>query len=52
VLLSPFIAADTTNDTPYNHYSLLRSIEDIFGLPPLGYAADVSGFGGDVFKTN
>lgn len=49
VLLSPFIAAGTSNATPYNHYSLLRSIEDIFGLPPLGYAADVSGFGADVF---
>jgi phosphatidylinositol-3-phosphatase len=39
-LLSPFIPAGSTSDTGYNHYSLLRSIEDIFGLDHLGYAAD------------
>ena len=27
------------NDTPYNHYSLLRTVEDIFGLAHLGFAA-------------
>ena len=40
VLLSPFIRQGSTSDTPYNHYSLLRSIEDIFHLRHLGYAAD------------
>ncbi len=40
LLLSPFIAPGTISDTPYNHYSLLRSVEQIFGLAPLGYAAD------------
>jgi hypothetical protein len=24
---------------PYDHYSLLRTIEDLWGLPRLGYAA-------------
>ncbi len=38
VLLSPCIEPGTVNKTPYNHYSLLRSIEDNFGLPHLGYA--------------
>ena len=35
----------------YNHYSLLRTIEDIFGLPHLGDAAmpQVRSFGPDVF---
>ena len=35
----------------YNHYSLLRSIEDIFGLPHLGDAAipQVRSFGSDAF---
>jgi hypothetical protein len=28
---------------------LLRSIEDTFGLQPLGYASDARGFGYDVF---
>ena len=30
-----------TDDTPYNHYSLLRTMQDAFGLKPyLGHAAD------------
>jgi hypothetical protein len=40
VLLSPFIIPGSTSDTEYNHYSLLKSIEDIFGLDHLGYAQD------------
>ena len=38
VLLSPYIRPGTVIDTPYNHYSLLRSMEDTFGLSHLGYA--------------
>ena len=34
MLLSPFIKPGTVNDTPYNHYSLLRTIENLFGLEP------------------
>ena len=37
VLLSPCIAP-ARSPTAYNHYSMLRSVEDIFGLPHLGYA--------------
>ena len=53
VLLSPFVAPGTTNDTPYNHYSLLRSVEDIFGLDHLGYAGQdgLKPFGDDVFAS-
>ena len=40
VALSPFVEAGTTSDVPYNHYSLLATVEAIFGLAPLGYAAD------------
>ncbi len=41
VLLSPFIIPGSTSATPYNHYSLLRSLEDIFRVGGhLGYAAD------------
>jgi len=41
VLLSPFVKPGSTSDTGYNHYSLLRSLEDIFQLHEhLGYAAD------------
>ena len=38
VLVSPFIAPGTVDKTPYNHYSLLRTAEDLFGLDHLGYA--------------
>lgn len=31
VLISPFIKPGTVSNTDYNHYSLLRSLEDIFG---------------------
>ncbi|MFL5840831.1 MAG: alkaline phosphatase family protein [Thermoleophilaceae bacterium] len=59
VLVSPFIspgAADPSgrhlNTTEYNHYSLLRSLEDLFGIDEhLGYAAPdgLVPFGADVF---
>jgi hypothetical protein len=37
---------------PYNHYSLLRTVEAIFSLPPLGYAAEpgLKPFGPEVFS--
>jgi hypothetical protein len=41
LLLSPFIKPGSTSEIQYNHYSLLRSLEDIFQLREhLGYAAD------------
>jgi hypothetical protein len=51
VLLSPSIMAGTKNDTPYNHYSMLRSVEDFFGLSHLGYASQdgLQPFGSEVF---
>lgn len=38
VALSPCIAPHTVVKTPYNHYTLLGSVENIFGLKHLGYA--------------
>ncbi|HKT30804.1 alkaline phosphatase family protein [Dyella sp.] len=51
VLLSPYIAPGTQPETEYNHYSLLRTLEDIFSLSHLGYAQDngLRTFGNDVF---
>jgi hypothetical protein len=51
VLLSPFIKPGTVSMTAYNHYSALRSIEDLFGLTHLGDAAmpQVTSFGPDVY---
>jgi hypothetical protein len=50
VLLSPLIRPGTVSTVQYNHYSLLRTVEDIFGLPHLGDAAmpQVRSFGPDV----
>lgn len=51
VLIGPSIAAGQLNDQPYNHYSLLRSLEDLWGFEHLGYAAHPSTpcFGDDVY---
>ena len=51
VALSPFIKPGTVSTVDYNQYSLLRTVEDIFGLPYLGDAAmpQVKSFGADVF---
>ncbi|HVC66954.1 MAG TPA: alkaline phosphatase family protein, partial [Acidimicrobiales bacterium] len=50
VLLSPFIRAGTVSTVPYNHYSTLATVEDLFGLAKLGQAATTSStFGSDVF---
>jgi hypothetical protein len=35
VLVGPAVRRGARVSTPYNHYSLLRTIEDAFGLPPL-----------------
>jgi len=52
VVLSRFVKPGTASAVPYNHYSLLRTVEAIFSLPPLGYAAepDLAPFGPDVFS--
>jgi len=52
LVLSKWTAPDTWSTTPYNHYSLLASLEDVFGLPYLGYAgtAGLNRFGLDVYN--
>jgi hypothetical protein len=51
VALSPFIRHGTVTQTAYNHFSTLRTVETLFGLPYLGYAGspDPGAFGHDVF---
>ncbi len=39
VALSPFVKPGTVVATPIDHYGYLRSVEDLFGLDHLGYAA-------------
>lgn len=52
LLLSKHIRPGTVSNVPYNHYSLLKSIEDIFGIHNyLGYAGQkgLVAFGPDIF---
>jgi hypothetical protein len=51
VLVSRFIRPGTISRATYNHYSLLKGIEDFFDLAHLGYAGQkgLRGFGKDVF---
>jgi phosphatidylinositol-3-phosphatase len=52
LLLSKYIRPATVSNVPYNHYSLLKSLEDIFGIDEyLGYAGQkgLVAFGSDVF---
>ncbi|QDG89489.1 alkaline phosphatase family protein [Pseudarthrobacter sp. NIBRBAC000502770] len=52
LVLSPFSTAGASSDQPYNHYSLLATIEDLFHLPRLGMAGDpgVKTFNSDVLR--
>jgi len=41
LLISPYVAPGTVDEVAYyNHFSFLRSVEELLGLEPLGYAAD------------
>ncbi len=52
VVLSPFVRPGTTNSSPFNHYSFLKSVEQIFRLHYLGFARqpDVPVFTPTVFN--
>ncbi|HEV2982461.1 MAG TPA: alkaline phosphatase family protein [Solirubrobacteraceae bacterium] len=52
LLLSPFATAGAESARPYNHYSLLRTVEDIFALAHLANAgqAGVSSFATDALS--
>jgi len=52
IALSRFVKPGTTSTVPYNHYSFLRSMEDLFGIGEhLGFANQMglASFGGDVY---
>ena len=51
LVLSAKTRPGTTDPTPYNHYSLLCSMEDVFGLAHLGFAGapGLACFGKDVY---
>lgn len=52
VVLSPAVRHPGGHSTvPYNHYSLLRTVESVFGLRCLGHACDpeIHPFGGEIW---
>lgn len=53
VLLSPYIEPGSSSEKNFNHYSLLVTIEEFFGLTRIGYAAEplVVGFDEEMFST-
>ena len=52
VMLSPCIAPGTVTNTAYNHYTMLGSVENIFGLSHAGYAGlpHSTYLGTDIYK--
>jgi acid phosphatase len=40
VLISPQVKQNFQDNTPYSHYSILKTISEAWGLPKLGHAAD------------
>jgi phosphatidylinositol-3-phosphatase len=54
LLLSPYVKGGNLEQGTYNHFSLLRTVEDLFGLSHLGYAgaAGVSSFSPSLFTAS
>jgi hypothetical protein len=52
LLLSPYVEPGTTSETYFNHFSLLDTIEELFGLERIGYGAEpaVTGFDESIFN--
>jgi hypothetical protein len=51
LLLSPYVKAGTSSEEPFNDFSLLSTVEDLFGLTHIGYASlpNVSAFEAALF---
>ncbi len=55
LLISPYLAPGTVEEASYyNHFSFLRSVEELFELEPLGYAAEpaLTGFEPSLFDAS
>jgi hypothetical protein len=52
LLLSPFVRTNARVSGTYNQFSLLKSLERLFGVPLLGHAADpsVTALGAEVYR--
>jgi hypothetical protein len=51
LVLSTYAARGATDPTAADHYTLLRTLEDIFNLPYLGYANQRKDFSSNVFPS-
>ena len=53
LVISPFVNAGKRNEEAFNTYSLLRSLDRLFGVPLLGHAADqgVSELNTEVYRS-
>ena len=41
LMISPFVEPGTVEETEYaNHFTLLKTLETMFGVEPLGYAGE------------
>jgi hypothetical protein len=55
LMISPYVTADKVNVIDeYNHFSTLKSVADLLGVTPPGYAAssDITAFNSALFLTN
>jgi len=52
LLLSPYVEPGTTSETYFNHFSILVTIEELFGLERIGYGAEpaLTGFDESIFN--
>lgn len=51
LVISPFAARGATDSTPSDHYTLLSTLDTLFNVEPLGYAAKRQPFGQTVFPS-
>ncbi len=51
LVLSPFAAKGVVDPTASDHFTLLRTIEDLFGLTYLGFSTERKPFGQTVFPS-
>lgn len=52
LLLSPYVEPGTSSETYFNHFSLLVTIEELFGLERIGYGTEpaLTGFDESIFN--
>ena len=51
LVISPFAAKGATDSTPSDHYTLLSTLDTLFNVEALGYAAKRQPFGQSVFPS-